>query len=114
TLTDGTVVVLPGGLLALPTNIGDHSHDEFSVVPEFRINLGYQVTEHLRAFVGYTFLYWTQVVRPGEQINLNVNSTQIATSLLFGPLAGPAQPSFSFRHSDFWAQGLNLGVEFRF
>jgi hypothetical protein len=114
TLPDGTVVTLPGGLLALPTNIGNYHRNEFSVVPEFRINLGYQFTEHMRAFIGYTFLYWTQVARPGEQINLNVNSTQIPTSLEFGPLAGPAQPSFSFRQSDFWAQGLNLGVEFRF
>ena len=114
TLPDGTVVTRPGGLLALPSNIGSFHHDDFSVVPELRINVGYQVTDHLRAFIGYTFLYWTEVVRPGEQVNLNVNSTQIPTSLEFGPLVGPAQPSFSFHHSDFWAQGLNLGAEFRF
>jgi len=113
-LPDGTTATLPGGLLALPTNIGDYRRDRFSVVPEVRLNIGYQVTQHLRAFVGYTFLYWTQVVRPGEQIDVAVNSTQVPTSVLSGPLTGPARPAFNFRQSDFWAQGLNLGLEFRF
>ena len=54
------------------------------------------------------------MVRPGEQIDVAVNSTQVPTSVLFGPLTGPARPAFNFRQSDFWAQGLNLGLEFRF
>jgi hypothetical protein len=30
------------------------------------------------------------------------------------PLQGPAQPSFKFNSSDFWAQGINAGLTFRF
>ena len=47
-----------GGLLALPSNIGVHSRDVFSVVPEVGLTVGYQLTDHLKTFVGYNFLYW--------------------------------------------------------
>jgi Putative beta barrel porin-7 (BBP7) len=40
----GATVTTPGGLYALPGNIGHYTHDEFSVVPELGINVGYQVT----------------------------------------------------------------------
>jgi hypothetical protein len=30
------------------------------------------------------------------------------------PPVRPAQPSFRFNSSDFWAQGLNVGLGFRF
>jgi hypothetical protein len=114
TRPNGTTDTLPGGLLALQSNIGNYRRDEFSVVPEIGLNVGYRVSGHLRAFVGYTFLYWTQVVRPGEQLDVSLNTTQIPTSRTFGPLAGPARPAFLFKDSDFWAQGLNFGLEFRF
>ena len=71
----GPAIVLPGGLLALPTNIGHYSRDQFSVVPQVGVNVGYQVTNNLRVLVGYTLLYWSDVVRPGDQIDLGVNST---------------------------------------
>ena len=40
----GTPSSLPGGLLALPTNIGQFSRDRFAVVPEVGLHVGYQVT----------------------------------------------------------------------
>jgi hypothetical protein len=64
--------------------------------------------------VGYTFLYWSQVVRPGNQIDTTVNTTQVPTHPEFGPLTGPAQPMVPFRTTDFWAQGISLGVEVTF
>ncbi len=103
-----------GGLLALPTNSGRFTRDTFAVVPEVGINLGYQVTDHLRLFVGYTFLYWTNVARPGDEIDRVVNPTQLPRFAGPGGLVGPARPSFRFRDSDFWAQGLNFGLELRY
>ena len=108
----GPAIVKQGGLLALPSNIGSYSRDEFSVVPEVDFNIGYQVTNNLRVFVGYTFLYWSDVVRPGDVIDLNVNSTRLPTSLI--PPSGPSRPSFTFRDSDYWAQGINFGVQVRY
>jgi hypothetical protein len=108
----GAAIVRPGGMLALPSNTGRFSRDEFSVVPEGSVNVGYQVTNNLRVSVGYTFLYWSGVVRPGDAIDLRVNSTRVPTSLV--PPSGPAAPLFLFRSSDFWAQGITFGVELQF
>ena len=62
-----------GGLLALPSNIGTYEDDEFVVIPEFSLTLGYQIAPRVRFLVGYTLIYWSNVVRPGDQIDLNVN-----------------------------------------
>jgi hypothetical protein len=104
-------VTQPGGLLAQPSNIGQRTSTGFSVVPELAVNLGYQVTDHFRAFVGYTFIYWSQVARAGEQINLNIDPAQIPSRV--GPGVG-VNPPFIFHPNDFWAQGINLGLEFRY
>jgi hypothetical protein len=102
-------------LLALSSNIGHYSRDQFSVVPEVDVNVGYQVTNHLRFFVGYTFLYWSGVERPADAINLLANSTRVPTASFFGIApSGPPAPLFSFHNSDFWAQGINLGIQLRF
>jgi hypothetical protein len=118
-IAGGTTIIPPGGtpqrfaggLFAQPSNIGRYSDDAFAVVPEGRLRLGYQVTDRLRAFVGYTFLYMSLVARPGDQIDTAVNPTQLP------PAAGaavPPRPAFQWRSADFWAQGVSLGVEGRF
>jgi hypothetical protein len=102
-----------GGLLAQPTNIGRFSHNSFTVVPEVGLNVGYQVTQHMRCFVGYNFLYWSSVVRPGNQVDLLVDSRLLAKPT--PPLSpAPTHPAFQFNGSDFWTQGLTFGIEFRY
>jgi hypothetical protein len=108
------IAVSPGGLLAVASNSGLFSRNEFAVVPEGAINVGYQITPQVTASVGYTFMYWSDVVRPGDQISRTVNPGLVPSSLAFGQAVGPAQPTFAFRHSDFWAQGLTVGVSFRY
>jgi hypothetical protein len=103
----------PVGLLALPTNIGRHTRETFSAVPEFNLNVGYQIGDCVRIFAGYNYLYWSHVVRPGDQIDLSINSTQLPTSLV-GALIGVARPVVPFRETNFWAQGFNVGFEVRF
>jgi hypothetical protein len=97
-----------GGLLALPTNIGTYHHDPFAVVPEVGFNVGYQITSHLRAKVGYSFLYLSSVARPGNEINRALNPTQLPPHTL----VGVAQPAFLFKDTDFWTQGINAGLEY--
>lgn len=106
----------PGGYFAQPTNIGNHSRTVFAVVPEIGLNVEYKVTNWITILLGYTFLFANNVVRPGDQIDRGINPTQSAS---FGgapptPLVGPARPAFEHHESDFWAQGLNVGVTFRF
>jgi hypothetical protein len=106
------VTVSPGGLLAQRSNIGQYTRDRFAVAPEVTLNFGYHVTDWLRLYAGYNVLYVSSVVRPGEQIDRAVNPTQIPRLGGTG-LVGPANPAFSFRGTDFYAQGLNFGLEFR-
>jgi hypothetical protein len=98
------------GMLALPTNAGNYERDGFSVIPELGVTVGYNVTCRLKATVGYTFLYWSQVVRPGDQVDTNVNPTQFPPRQLVGVPA----PQFGLATTDFWAQGLNIGLDYRF
>jgi hypothetical protein len=97
-----------GGLLAQPSNIGARSRDRMSVLPEFRATLGYRLTPRLRFNVGYTFLYWSNVVRPGDHIDLDINGNQIGTG---GYTA--TRPEFAYRETDFWAHGVSFGGDYR-
>jgi hypothetical protein len=111
----GVSTALPGGLLAQPSNSGRYSQEAFAVVPEMGINFGVQLTAHLRARVGYTFLYVSNVVRGGDQIDRTVNLTgRPGLFSIPGAATGPARPLFDFRDTDFWAQGINAGLEFRY
>jgi hypothetical protein len=105
---------VPGSLLALAGNIGITSRDVFAVMPEANVNVGYSFTKHLRAYVGYSFLWIDDVVRPGDQLNRAVNPTQIPTSLAFGPQVGPTRPILDAQHTDYWVHGLNFGLVFRY
>ena len=112
TTAAGVTTVVPGGLLALPgANIGKFEQNQFSVVPQVGLNIGYQLTENCQIFAGYTCLYWTNVVRPGEQIDTVLDVNRIPN---FGtaPSATTVRPIVPFRQSDFWAQGVSIGVAF--
>lgn len=112
-LTPIPTTTVPGGIYAQPTNISQQSHDRFAVVPEFTLQFGVNLTRHVSAFVGYNFLYISSVARPGNQIDRTINSTQLTsfTGVPTGPLAGPPRPSPHFQSSDFWAQGVNFGMQ---
>lgn len=105
-------VTNPGGLLALSSNSGQFTRHHFAVVPTVGVKLGYQVTPRLRAFAGYDLLYWTQVVRPGGQIDPVVNANLLPP--VTPPVAGPARPEPRATATDVWAQGIGLGLEFRY
>jgi hypothetical protein len=107
----GNPVTQPGGLLAQPSNIGSHESAGFSVVPEVNVNIGYAITPLTRVFVGYSFIYWSNVARAGDQIDLNVDARQIPTRN--GPGVG-TQPAFVLHTTDFWAQGINFGLQLRY
>jgi hypothetical protein len=107
----GHPAAFTGGLLAQPTNIGHFSRDQLTVVPEVGITIGYRITERWRVFAGYSLLYWSNAVRPGDQIDRTVNGTQLP---LNGPFVGPARPAFKFNDTDFFAHGANIGFEFRY
>ncbi len=110
----GPVTNVAGGVLALPTNIGHYGRDVVGFVPEAGVTLGYQPIEQVRLFVGYTFLYWNDVARPGNEIDVNVNPSRFPVNAPVGGASGPARPGFTFNETDFWAQGIQIGAEFRY
>jgi hypothetical protein len=108
----GPPVTNPGGLLALPSNIGHQSRDRVAVIPEFGLQVGYQLTAHLRAYAGYTFLYWGEVARAGNQVDLTVDPNLLPP--VMQPVSGPLRPAAQLENTSFWAQGIDLGLEFLF
>jgi hypothetical protein len=114
TAPDGTTTAASGGLLALSTNIGHHVRYRFGVVPEMGINLGYRVTDNLRLYLGYSFLYWNSLLRPGDQIDRVVDVTKIPNFPVNAVPTSAARPAVLFKDSEFWAQGINCGLEFRY
>jgi hypothetical protein len=100
-----------GGLLTQTSNIGSYSQDQFAVVPEFRFNLGYQATDHWRATVGYTFIYWSNVVRPGDHISRDLNTDFLPPAA--DPFTGSQRPAFAWNTTDYWVQGVSIGAEYR-
>ncbi len=98
------------GILAGPTNTGTFQRNVFTMIPQLGLELGYQVNCHWRAFVGYDVIYWGCVARSGDQIDLNLDPRN------FPPATegGLPFPAFSGRSACFWAQGVNVGGEFRF
>jgi hypothetical protein len=101
-----------GGLLAAGPNIGSFTRNEFSVVPELTVNVGYRVSPSLRVYGGWNLLYWSNVVRPGDQIDGVVDVTFVPNAPAVPP-SGLARPTVPFRQSDMWISGIQFGAEWR-
>jgi hypothetical protein len=103
-----------GGLLTQPSNIGEFNNDEFAAVPELAVAVGYQINDHVRVFVGYDFLFWSDVVRAGDQIDPFVNPNRVRALFPAGHPVGADRPAFSFHQTDIWAQGGTFGIEINY
>ena len=101
--------VQEGGLLALASNSGNYERDRFVAIPEFGMNLRYQLTRSCKVSVGYTFLYLSRIARPGNNIDRQIDTDQLPP-----PIGPGAFPEFTFKESDAWLQGVNVGLECRF
>lgn len=113
TITEaGTATSYTGGLLAQRTNIGTYQRDEFTAIPEIGTTVGIRVTDCLHATIGYSLLYFPNVVRAGNQIDTDLNPNLLPPETV--PFSGPPRPRFRFVESQYWAQGINLGAELRY
>ncbi len=65
----------------------------FAVMPSFNVQLGRQITPHLRLFTGYSFAYLSRAARLGDAL-------------------APQNTGVTF--NDFWVQSISLGADFRF
>lgn len=133
-LTAGTGnETLAGGIFAQPSNNGEHCKALFSYGVEARANSVFDITENWAIDLGYTVLWISKVLRPGNQIDRKINSTRTAladasratTGVGPGPVPfgtpasapvpeGSSAPEILFKQSSFWAQGLNAGLRLSF
>ena len=98
--------VFPGGLLTQATDLGEHSRDRLAFVPEVTLNLGYQVTPHLRVYVGYDGLDIHRVAQPGDQIGFFTSTTQV--TFAGTTTATVTQAAFHFKDTEVWCKGQTL------
>jgi hypothetical protein len=95
--------LLNTGLFVQDSNLGTFHRGAFDMVYETGVNIGFQLTPRITVFGGYTFLWWVNPIRAGDQVDTTLNLTG----------SSPARPVIPFREDSFWAQGLNAGVSFR-
>ncbi len=113
-VTGPLTATVPGGIYAQTSNIGRYYQSVFSVVPEGQATLGIELTSTIRATVGYTFLYWSNVARPGLQIDRGINPSLVPTDPAYGLGSNLQRPYHVFQTTDFWAQGVSFGLQVSF
>jgi hypothetical protein len=106
------------GLFAQPSNIGAWNSHHFSILTETGLNIGYNLTPRLKVQLGYSVLYWSNVLRPGDQIDPIIDETLVpkppGTPAAFLPLhPSDPHPVVPFKRSDFFGHGLNIGLTYR-
>ncbi len=99
-LIAGFPILTPGGLYSGPGNIGQHGGAAFSLVPELDVDFKVFITSRLALHFGYNLIFWTNVVRPGQQIDPVQNP--------------PNQPGVLFHNQTLWLQGLSVGMVYEF
>lgn len=102
----------PQGVFAQPANQGRTSKDEFTVVPELQIKIGFAPTSWLNATISYDYLYFGSTLRPGDQLNRSVPKGQ--TFQQGGPVSSTTSPVRLFNPSSFHAHGVSFGLDFRY
>lgn len=111
---NNTRIIQPIGLFAEPTNIGTFTKNQFTFVPELRIKLGYNLNQTIRPYIAYSCLYINNVVRPGNQIDRQINLTQNMSLGGSGQLLGRRAPIVPFRNESMWIQGGSVGLDITF
>jgi len=111
-LPNGARFDRPGGLLALGSNIGDYDRTKLVLMHDMSISVGYCVLPNVTVRLGYDFLWASNVLRPGRQIDLAVNPTLLPFNA--AAPAGALRPAFKFDGESFYMHGISLGVAVQF
>jgi hypothetical protein len=101
------------GLYVQPSNFGRTANGVFAVLPEGTFKFGFRLGDAGRVYVGYSFLYLSDAVRPGDQIDRTLNPAQVPLASGLAPAFGD-RPARIVQRGDFWAQGLVIGLETRY
>jgi hypothetical protein len=100
-----------GGLLALPSNMGDREESDFAFLPELGVKARVLLTSNVEFNVGYSALYLTNVARVGDAVDRNIDASQLTTLDTTGvPSSG--RPFSTLSDSGLFVHGISLGVAF--
>jgi len=110
-LADGTVNLIPRGVLAPVSDAGDR--DRLAFLSELSVRAGFEVTSWCRLHVEYDLLFASQVLRAGQLIG-GVASAQVPQLPSYDPNVASPGRGAAVRGESFWVQGLAAGLEFRY
>lgn len=112
----GPSVTFPGGIFALPSNLGRQNETQICYLPEGNINFGWRVTSCFRLQAGYTVLYVSNVLFAANQLDRRLNPSQSAAIRERADVAleGEAHPTKCHRTSHLLVHGISVGLELRF
>jgi hypothetical protein len=106
------------GLLFSPYDVGRHSRNQFGLIPELNLKLGYRLFDRLKITAGYDFLMMANVLRASNQTQLIPYTTQSNFSGLAAQQQTSSQsiqiPAFTFDNSNLIINGLNVGMQLDF
>ena len=106
----------PSGVLVQASNSGRIVRSAFAVLPEAQVKFGLKFNDKSRVYVGYNFLYLSDAIRPGDQVDrtLDPNGIAIATNSAQSQAVVQERPAVLFHRGDFWVQGLTFGLDCRY
>lgn len=108
-IVNGNLIQGNTGFYTQNSNSGSSDRTRFSVIPAFDLQLGWKLKSGWQANIGYQLMYWTNVLRAGEQVDPHLDPA------FFGqPIQNPNQPTRLYHESDYVAHGLSFGIERRF
>jgi hypothetical protein len=105
---------LPGGFYTAVSNLGSSRQDSFAIVSDTTLAVGWRPLDWINLGVGYNFLYWSRMMRSGDQVSHAINTNLNPALTPFATPGGAAAPARLDRETDFWGHGLSFTVEFRF
>ncbi len=102
-----------GGIFS-PSEATSIKRNSFAFAPEANVKLGYQIRQHVRLTVGYSFLMWNDVLMAGENLNRNINSSYLVGTGN-GVVQPPQRPAFQGLKTDsLFVHGIDLGCAISF
>jgi hypothetical protein len=102
-----------GGLFASGANQGTFARGKIAMVYEQNVNATYNFNRWTQIYVGYSVIYVSSVIRPGNAIDPVVNDANLR--FVANPPANAVnRPAFQWHASDFWAQGINFGLRLQY
>jgi hypothetical protein len=99
-------------VLALVSNDGELAGNRGVIIPEVGLQVGCQLTRHIRGWVGCTGLWWSDTITAGRAVDFGVNPGLFPPSNAATGTQRPAAAPFGM--SSLWVEGVDAGLEVRY